>query len=47
MWQKIAEDLEATLGIKKTYIQCENRYKTILKENAFVIKIIPLLDQKE
>ncbi|XP_077280486.1 uncharacterized protein LOC143907513 isoform X2 [Temnothorax americanus] len=31
LWQQIAEDLEATLGIKKTYIQCENRYKTILK----------------
>lgn len=38
MWQQIAEDLEATFGIKKTYIQCENRYKTILKRKRICDK---------
>jgi len=32
MWIQIAKDLEAVLGIQKTYIQCENRYKTILRK---------------
>ncbi|XP_024890293.1 uncharacterized protein LOC112466437 [Temnothorax curvispinosus] len=31
MWIQIAKDLEAVLGIQKTYILCENRYKTILR----------------
>lgn len=31
MWIAIAKDLETVLSIKKTYIQCENRYKTILR----------------
>lgn len=31
MWIEIAKDLEKVLGIQKTYIQCENRYKTILR----------------
>lgn len=31
MWMEIAKDLEINVGIKKTYIQCENRYKTILR----------------
>ncbi|CAL1672959.1 unnamed protein product [Lasius platythorax] len=31
MWMEIAKDLETVVGIKKTYIQCENRYKTILR----------------
>lgn len=31
MWIQIAKDIETVLGIQKTYIQCENRYKTILR----------------
>lgn len=31
MWMEIAKDLETVLGIQKTHIQCENRYKTILR----------------
>lgn len=34
MWLQIAEDLEEKLGIRKTYVQCENRYKTILKRKC-------------
>lgn len=31
MWMEIAKDLETVSGIQKTHIQCENRYKTILR----------------
>ncbi|RLU21200.1 hypothetical protein DMN91_005573, partial [Ooceraea biroi] len=31
MWMQIAKDMETVLGIQKTYIQCENRYKTVLR----------------
>ncbi|EFN75850.1 hypothetical protein EAI_17033, partial [Harpegnathos saltator] len=31
MWIQIAKDLE-DLGIQKTYIQCEIRYKTVLRK---------------
>lgn len=31
MWIEIAKDLETVLDIRKTYIQCENKYKTILR----------------
>lgn len=31
MWLQIAQDLSIDLSITKTFIQCENRYKTILK----------------
>ena len=33
MWQQIALDLKTDLAIEKTFTQCENRYKTILKRN--------------
>ncbi|KAL0104025.1 hypothetical protein PUN28_017009 [Cardiocondyla obscurior] len=31
-------DLETFLNIQKTYIQCENRYKTILRRKCICIK---------
>ena len=31
MWQTIAEELETVLSVTKTSVQCENRYKTIIK----------------
>ncbi|KYM98773.1 hypothetical protein ALC62_10501 [Cyphomyrmex costatus] len=31
MWLKISQDLEKSLRIQKTPIQCENRFKTILR----------------
>lgn len=38
MWMQIAEDIEKTLGLRKTYIQCENRYKTIRKRKRICEK---------
>lgn len=38
MWIQIAKDVEAVLGIQKTYIQCENRYKTILRRKRICDK---------
>lgn len=31
MWQSISQELETVLAVKKTHLQCENRYKTIIK----------------
>lgn len=34
MWEAIALDLEKNLNLKKTAIQCENRYKTVMKRKT-------------
>jgi len=39
MWLEISKDLEKNLGVQKTSIQCENRYKTVLRRK-FAKKII-------
>lgn len=31
MWVKISQDLEEILGVKRTSVQCENRFKTLMK----------------
>lgn len=36
MWEKISEDIINILNIRKTALQCENRYKTILKRKKKV-----------
>ncbi|XP_026825967.1 uncharacterized protein LOC113562068 isoform X2 [Ooceraea biroi] len=38
MWMQIAKDMETVLGIQKTYIQCENRYKTVLRRKRICDK---------
>ncbi|KAL1506446.1 hypothetical protein ABEB36_005812 [Hypothenemus hampei] len=37
MWKKISEDIESILNITKTALQCENRYKTIIKRKKKAI----------
>lgn len=37
MWEKIAMDLKNILGVFKTSLQCENRYKTIMKRKKKAI----------
>jgi len=37
MWEKIAMDLKNILGVSKTFLQCENRYKTIMKQKKEAI----------
>lgn len=37
MWQKISEDLNNILDINRSDMQCENRYKTILKRKKKAI----------
>lgn len=31
MWNQIAQDLKKILNIERTSVQCENRYKTVIK----------------
>lgn len=32
MWNRIAQDLKEILNIERTSVQCENRYKTVIKK---------------
>lgn len=34
MWKKISDDIFEETKLKRTWVQCENRYKTILKRKA-------------
>jgi len=38
MWLEISKDLEKKLGVQKTSIQCENRYKTVLRRKRICEK---------
>ncbi|XP_032675598.1 uncharacterized protein LOC116846178 [Odontomachus brunneus] len=38
MWIEISKNVETVLGIYKTYIQCENRYKTIMRRKRLCDK---------
>jgi len=31
MWNRIAQDIKEILNIERTSVQCENRYKTVIK----------------
>lgn len=37
MWEKIAKGLKDIIGVSKTSLQCENRYKTIMKQKKKTI----------
>lgn len=38
MWFQISEDVETAMGTKKSWVQCENRYNTIIKRKRSAIR---------
>lgn len=38
MWEAIALDLQNILNFKKTAVQCENRYKTVMKRKTKAVE---------
>ncbi|KYN14652.1 hypothetical protein ALC57_13138 [Trachymyrmex cornetzi] len=38
MWEKIATDIEDNIGRKYTFVQIENRFKTLLKRKKDAIE---------
>lgn len=38
IWVKISNDLKIILGVERTAIQCENRFKTVLKRKSKITK---------